>query len=63
MQYVLLRHEGDVPFKDREIGMQIHTVEQDRSFARLRPTGHDVHQRRLACAVGSYDADELGRSD
>jgi hypothetical protein len=63
MQYVLLRHEGDVPFEGQEIGMQIHTVEQDRSLARLRPTGHDVHQRGLACAVRSDDTDELGRSD
>ena len=63
MQHVLLRHEGDVLFKGLEIGMQIHTIEQDRSLARQRPTGHDVHQRRLACAVGSDDTDEFGRAD
>ena len=56
MQHVLLRHEGDVLLKGSEIGMQITTVEQDRSLARQRPTGHDVHQRRLACAVGTDDS-------
>ena len=48
VQHVLLRHEGDVLLQGLEIGVQVHIVEQDRPFARERPTGHDVHQRGLA---------------
>lgn len=43
--------------------MQVTIIEQYHSITRKHSTGHDVHQRGLARAVGADDGDELGGED
>ncbi len=63
MEHILLRHKRDILLHGLEIGVQVTIVQQDCPFARQHPTGHDVHQRGLARAVGTDDGDKFARED